>query len=284
MADVVRRRAPICTFVVGVREQRHRIARRRGIEGIPIVHRFGPGIHAAERQPSVEATVQIQLQRIVGTRALGDPRPRIGERGVRLAACGIEIRPRRHRLPGQRAIHRHTADRVQCRGERRGARRRWTDHRNGRIGVHADDLVIAVAADIAHTERCVRQDFPFDPERVRDQSRGIHVGLHAARQQKRKRSGRRRCAGLNRIACRGENVGEAGGGNRIDRVRGRILVRAITQRILQVVVHPEPRMDHRLLIEGAPRDTDSRLRQEFRAVDREQRVSHVRQTHVRRRL
>ena len=52
-------------------------------------------------------------------------------------------------------------------------------------------------------------------------------------------------------------------------IEGRILIEAVSKRILKIVVHPEPGADDGLRAEGTPRQTDSRLGQELRVVGSE---------------
>src|SRR6185312_1819030 len=60
-------------------------------------------------------------------------------------------------------------------------------------------------------------------------------------------------------------------------VKRRVLIHAIAKRILQVVVHSESGAHHCLILSGwIPGETDSRLREEFRAVYRKCRASNAR--------
>ena len=52
----------------------------------------------------------------------------------------------------------------------------------------------------------------------------------------------------------------------VGRIKRRVLVRAIAERVLQIVVHAEAGANHGLLPERAPRQADARLRQELRVV------------------
>ncbi len=68
--------------------------------------------------------------------------------------------------------------------------------------------------------------------------------------------------------------------DRIRRVERPILVRAIAQRILQIIEHAERSAEDRLSVEGAPGDGDPRLRQEIFVIIGEQVVAHLRQANV----
>src|ERR1700757_2121171 len=59
----------------------------------------------------------------------------------------------------------------------------------------------------------------------------------------------------------------------VDRIERRVLVGAITERILQVVVHTEAGTDHGFIRERTPRQPDTWLRQKLCIVRGKERVS-----------
>ena len=76
-------------------------------------------------------------------------------------------------------------------------------------------------------------------------------------------------------------VAEAQAGNRADRYRirwveGCVLIGTISQGILQIVIHAKSGTNHRSLAEGTPSDGQAGLRQKLCAIDREERISHLR--------
>ena len=116
-----------------------------------------------EREPSAKTMVNVGLQSVVLADAFRVPRPGRGQVGVRLGARGTEQRPRGHRLSGQGAIDRSGGSREVSRGESSWARRRRANHGSGRIGVRADDLVIAVVPDVGHAQRTCWDSAPAEP-------------------------------------------------------------------------------------------------------------------------
>ena len=58
-------------------------------------------------------------------------------------------------------------------------------------------------------------------------------------------------------------------------IERRVLIHAISERVLQVVVHSETGANHGLVAEGAPRHADARLGQELRVVDAESGIADV---------
>src|SRR5580700_4598726 len=108
-----------------------------------------------------------------------------------------------------------------------------------------------MASNVAHAQRGVGGKCLFDLQRVGDEGGDGQVGLHAARNKQS--TCWRRSAALYGIAPH-KNVREAGGADIVGWVVRRILIRAIAQRVLQIVVHTETGADDRLLSERAPRE------------------------------
>src|SRR5712675_602682 len=130
--------------------------------------------------------------------------------------------------------------------------------------------MVSVASHIANGQGRIGGKFLLDPEGICNDSRRVHVRLDASGHEK---SIRRRWGHWIYWKV------EIGDGARSYRVRGiewGILVRPVAQRVLQIVVHAEPSANDGLAAKGAPRQPDSWLRQEFGAVNSEQRISNVR--------
>src|SRR5215469_11213807 len=110
------------------------------------------------------------------------------------------------------------------------------------------------------------------PERPGDQSWRLHIRLHASR-NKLRTCGYRSCW-VDRQRCHRKRLGCTA--DTVCWVKWRILVGAIAKRVLEIVVHSESCAKHGFVRERAPRESYAGLRQEFRIVRREERVSDMR--------
>ena len=124
--------------------------------------------------------------------------------------------------------------RIKCRVNG-GAGKGGTNHRCRFVRVNADEFVVAVGTDIANRESGAGGEFTLDSKGPGDECGSLHVRLNAAKHELRAgwyRSGRSDWQGRNwkRLASTACTV---------DRIEGSVLIRAIAQRILQIVVHAE---------------------------------------------
>jgi len=127
------------------------------IYGVAVVECFGEGVDAAKREIVAQATVDVHLKRVIGAVADGKPCPSVGDGGVRFrSACGNEKRASGDWSTGERC--------GKIRRIFRRTRSRGTDDWKRSIGVDADELVIAVRADVANSKGSVGGEFALDPE------------------------------------------------------------------------------------------------------------------------
>src|SRR5262249_2796529 len=121
---------------------------------------------------------------------------------------------------------------VPGRKDRRAGRSR-TNYRRRFVGIDSDEFVVTVRTDVADSQNRVRREFPLDPQRPRNQSRGLHVRLDAPRNQFR--TSWDRSSRIDR-KLRNREVRDA-----IGWIERSILVCTIAERILKIVVHSESR-------------------------------------------
>ncbi len=142
-----------------------------------------------------------------------------------------------------------------------------TDHRERLVGVDAEDFVISVRSDVAHPRHGVGRNLLFHPERPGNERGRLQIRLHSTRHQL---SGG--WNGQNREFGYGE-IRKA-----IGWVEGRVLIGAITERVLQIVVHAEAGANHSLfgVAERAPGDRGAGLREELCVVRGESRRTDMR--------
>src|SRR5579859_542957 len=115
--------------------------------------------------------------------------------------------------------------------------------------------MIPVRPHIANSETCVGSQFPFDLE---------GPGSDGGRLQIRLNSPGRNLGAWRYLTVRREReLRDREVRNTVSRVEGRILIEAVPQRVLKIVVDSEAGADDSLIAPRAPRQTDSRLRQEF---------------------
>src|SRR5260370_1280397 len=68
--------------IEGIGDQAGRVAGSRLVHGIAVVEDFRVGVNAAQGETAAEATAQIEVQRVIGTVATGEPRPGVRESGI----------------------------------------------------------------------------------------------------------------------------------------------------------------------------------------------------------
>src|ERR1700720_3194881 len=87
VSHIVRCQSPIGSWHVRIRQQSHCIRRRGCVQRVSIIQCLRPGIDATESKPVAEAALQVNLERVVRTPALGEPGPRICEVPVRFGCA-----------------------------------------------------------------------------------------------------------------------------------------------------------------------------------------------------
>ena len=169
--------------------------------------------------------VEVDLQRVVTAVADGKPGPGVGQRGIRLRCSG-----------GNVVGARRNGGACQPCGEIGGiggrTGRRRTDGRERRVGIEANDFVVAMRADVADGQRRIRSDLLLDSQRNKRSASASSGSVEL----------RREPAAPWPAVGAGGLMGSLDTGKRSDavgRVEGRILVHAIAQRVLQLVVHSE---------------------------------------------
>src|ERR1700729_3488394 len=95
-----------------------------------------------------ESMIHVDLERVVGAVTPGEPRPRVGQRWVGLGRPDRDVE-----ASGRNGGASQGCGEIGRVGSWAGRRR--TDGWHGLVGIDADELVVAVGADISHGERGV---------------------------------------------------------------------------------------------------------------------------------
>ena len=128
--------------------------------------------------------------------------------------------------------------------------------------------MISVRSDISGREGGIGGQFLLDSKRPGNQRGRFQIRLHSA--------GNQLGGGRNRGSRRDRELRDREARKTVGRVKRRVLIGAVAQRILQIVVHAEPGANHGALVaEGTPRHAGARLRQKLSIVHSEGRASDV---------
>src|SRR5580704_7229078 len=159
VADVEGGKSFVGGEIERIRNQAGRVVGSGLIERVAVIERFGEGVGAAQDQAVAETAANIDLESVVTADAFGEPGPGVGDGGVGFGSAGRNVigSGGDGRSSERRADQEADVRAVRCRsGQRRvpswensGAGRRRADDALGFIGVHADELVVAVRADVA---------------------------------------------------------------------------------------------------------------------------------------
>src|SRR5215472_3211129 len=175
MFHVKGRQTLVRSQIERIGDQAGSVARGGLVQGVAIVQSLCEGVDAAKGEAVAEALLQLCLQGVVGAVAAGEPRPGVGNarvgtgrlrRYVERSGGDGRSRQRRTDAKAQGGIVGWTAGirrivmndglaRIKSRING-GAGSGGTNHRSGFVGVHADEFVIAVRADIPNGESGVR--------------------------------------------------------------------------------------------------------------------------------
>ena len=129
-----------------------------GVQRVAVVDGFGPRVDSAQRQAAAEATIQVDLQGVVGTVALRKSRSRCWrwQHWAWLRWEHSKFRPGTDvpAMPAGKVAG------ISCRTWSGG-----TDHRKRLVGVDADDFMISVRSDIPDGQSRIGGQFLLDAER-----------------------------------------------------------------------------------------------------------------------
>ena len=216
-----------------------------------------------------QTMVRVHLQSVVGADAERKPSPRVRQRGVCFwSSSRNEEAPGGHRRSRQGRARRET--RVNGNRWSGGCIHSWVHGRARRcgadgwrrlVGVDTDHFVVPVRAHVADGQSRIGCELLLNPKRPGNERGRPHAGLNPAGHELR--ASGHRGSGVN------GKVRDRQRSNAVSWVEGRVLVSPVTQRVLQVVVHPEAGANHRLPTERTPGQPDARLWENFGVVDRE---------------
>src|SRR6201999_2141325 len=91
VADIEGGEAFVGGEVERIRNEAGRIVGGGLVEGVAVVERFGEGVGAAEGEAVAEAAAEVDLKRVIGADAFGEPRPGVGDGGGGFGGAGGNV-------------------------------------------------------------------------------------------------------------------------------------------------------------------------------------------------